>query len=100
MLLALVSDPLRRSVGDPHPDSSETSLELSFRTSAPTEGAPFGIGQHVFGRDRQKIRDVPLTGTDAPGNWPDHPHIDRVNLEVPRNTDCPRQFASRQFLAE
>ena len=52
MLLTLVPDPLRRSVGNPHADRSKTSLELSFRAGAPTDGAPFGIGQHVFGRYR------------------------------------------------
>src|SRR6516164_1757959 len=52
MLLALVPDPLWWSVGDPHPDSGETSLELSFRAGAPTDGAPFGVGQHILGRDR------------------------------------------------
>ena len=52
MLLAFVPDPLWWSVGDPHPDSGETSLELSFRAGAPTDGAPFGVGQHVFGRYR------------------------------------------------
>src|SRR5208337_1419387 len=41
-----------------------------------------------------------LTGTAALGNRPDHPHIGRVNLEVPRNTDRPRQLASRELLAE
>ena len=39
MLLTLVPDPLRWSVGDPHADSSKTSLELSFRSGAPTDGA-------------------------------------------------------------
>src|SRR6516162_2401212 len=33
-------------------------------------------------------------GTTALCNWPDHPHIDRVYLEVPRNADCPSKFAS------
>src|SRR5262245_41516611 len=45
MLLALVPDPLRSSVGDPHADSSKPSLELSFRAGAPTDGEPFGFGQ-------------------------------------------------------
>src|SRR5215813_8062296 len=49
MLLPLIPDPLRRSVGNPHADSSKTSFELSFRAGAPTDGAPFGIGQHVVG---------------------------------------------------
>src|ERR1700719_628938 len=100
MLMALVSDPLWRSVGDPHADSSETSLELSFRAGSPTDGAPFGIGQHVFGRDRQNVWDVPLTGTAAPGNRPHHPHIGRIDLEVARNTDGPAKFASREPLTE
>src|SRR5687767_15104981 len=49
MLLALVPDPLRWSVCYAHAHSGETSLELSFRTGAPADGAPFGVGQHVFG---------------------------------------------------
>ena len=52
MLVAFVPDPLWWSVGDPDPDSGETSLELSFRTGAPADGAPFGVGQHVFSRYR------------------------------------------------
>jgi hypothetical protein len=43
---------------------------------------------------------VPLTGTAASGNRPDHLHIDRVHLEVPRDTDCPGKFASCEPLAE
>src|SRR5262245_14423436 len=100
MLLTLVPDPLRRSVGNPHADRRKTSLELSFRAGAPTDGAPFGVGQHVFGRYRQNVRDVPLAGTTAPCNRPDHPHIGRVNLEMPWNTDRPGQFASCEPLAE
>ena len=52
MLLTLVPDPLRGSIGDPHADSGETSLELSFRADAPTNGLPCGVGKHVFGRHR------------------------------------------------
>src|SRR6516165_2167695 len=100
MLLALVPDPLWWSVGDPHPDSGETSLELSFRAGAPTDGAPFGVGQHILGRYRYNVRNVPLTGTTALCNWPDHPHIGRVHLEVPRNTDRPSKFASCEPLTE
>src|SRR5262249_29751313 len=99
-LLALIPDPLRWSVCDPHAGRSKTSLELSFRAGAPTDGAPFGIGQHVFGRYRQDVGNVPLTGTAALGNRPDHPHIGRVNLEVARDTDRPGKFASCEPLAE
>src|SRR5213079_2401710 len=63
MLLTLVPDPLRRSVGNPHADCSKTSLELSFRPAAPTDGAPSGIGQHVFGCHRQDVRNVPRPAT-------------------------------------
>src|SRR5262249_19600568 len=96
MLLTLVPDPLRWSVGDPHADSSKTSLELSFRSGAPSDVPPSAIGQHVFSRHREDVRNVPLTGTAASGNRPDHLHIGRVYLEVPRDTDCPNQFASRE----
>jgi hypothetical protein len=40
MLLTLVSDPLRRSVGRAHPDISETGLELSFCGGPPTDVLP------------------------------------------------------------
>ena len=43
---------------------------------------------------------MPLTGTAALGNRPDHLHIGRVNLEVPRNADRPGKLASREPLAE
>ena len=49
MLLTLVPDALWWSVGDPHADGGKTSLELSFRAGAPTDAAPWGIGQHVVG---------------------------------------------------
>ena len=52
MLLPLVSDPLRWSIGDPYADGGETSLELSFGASAPTDALPWSIGHHVFGRQR------------------------------------------------
>src|SRR5215471_11105334 len=100
MLLTLVSNPLRRPIGDPHANSSKASLELSFRTGAPTDGVPSGMGQHVFRRYRQNIWDVPLSGTTALGNRPDHLHIGRVDLEVPRNPDGPGQFACCERLAE
>ena len=55
MLLTLVPDPLRWSVGDPHADGGKTSLELPLRTGAPADGMPLGIGQHVFGRWRPRL---------------------------------------------
>jgi len=81
MLLTLVPDPLRWSVGDPHANSSKTSLELSLGADAPTDGAPFGIGQHVFCRYRQNIWDVSLSGTTALGHRPNHLHIGRVDFK-------------------
>src|SRR6516165_222325 len=44
--------------------------------------------------------DVPLAGTAASGNRPDHLHVDRVYLEVPRDPHCPGKFASCEPLAE
>src|SRR5262249_39889944 len=100
MLLTLVPDPLRRSVGNPHADCSKTSLELSFRPAAPTDGAPSGIGQHVFGCHRQDVRNVPLPGTAASGNGPHHPTTAGLSLGVPRNPARQRTFARREPLAD
>jgi hypothetical protein len=52
MLLTLIPDPLRRPIGDPHTNSSKPRPELFFRASSPTDGLPFGMGQHFFGRGR------------------------------------------------
>ena len=52
MLLALVPDPLWRSVCYAHTDGSETRLELSFGAGAPTDVLPCGVSEHVFGRYR------------------------------------------------
>ena len=51
MLLTLVPDPLRRSVGNPHTDGGEASLKLSFCSDAPTDVPPRGLGKHGFRRD-------------------------------------------------
>ncbi len=52
MLLPLVPDPLRWSVGEPHADRSKTGLELSLGAGTPTNSVPLGMGQHVFCRYR------------------------------------------------
>ena len=52
MLLALVPDSLWWSVCYAHTDGGKTSLELPFRTGAPTNVPPCDIPQHVFGRHR------------------------------------------------
>ena len=52
VLLPLVPDPLRWSVGDWHANGSKTRLEPSLGAGTPTDGVPFGMGQHVFGRYR------------------------------------------------
>src|SRR5476651_647444 len=95
MLLTFVPDPLRWSVGYPHTDGGETSLELSFRAGAPTDVLPCVVGGH-----RQNVRNVPLAGTATPSNRPDHLHIGRVHFEVTRNTDRPGKLASREPLPE
>src|SRR3979409_1979511 len=100
MLLALVPDSLWWSVCDAHTDGGKASFELSFRAGAPTDVLPCGLGQNVVGRHRQNVRNVPLTGTAAPGNRPDHPHIGRVHLEVTRDADRPGKFASCEPLPE
>src|SRR5262249_9034918 len=100
MLLTLVHDPLRRSVGRTHTDSSKTSSELSFRASTPSDVLPLGIGQHVFGWYRQNVRNRALTRTAALGNWPNQVHADRVHLEMARDANGPGQTARREPLPE
>ena len=100
MLVALVPDPLRRTIGDTHPDGREVSLKLPFGAGAPTDALPFGLGQHVFSRYRQSVWNVPLTGAATRSNRPNHLHIRGVDLEVTRNADGPGEFASCQPLAE
>src|SRR5438445_4556616 len=52
MLLTLVPDPLRWSVGYADTDSGKAGFELAFRPGSPAHSLPLGIGQHVFGRYR------------------------------------------------
>jgi hypothetical protein len=49
MLLTLVPDPLRWSVGDPHADGGKAGFELAFRPGSRVHRLPLGIGEHVFG---------------------------------------------------
>src|SRR4029453_5355945 len=100
MLLALVSNPLRRPIGGPHANSSKASLELSFRAGAPTDGVPSGMGPHGFRRDRQDLWEGPGSGAAELGVGHDHLHIGGVHLEVPRNPDGPGEFACCERLAE
>ena len=49
MLLALVADPLRRSIGDTHANGGKTCFQCAFRSLPPADGPPDGGGQHLFG---------------------------------------------------
>src|SRR5450759_1631200 len=100
MLLALVLDPLRRSVGGPHTNGGEASFQPALRSASPAHLTPPGIGQHVFGRHRQDIWNVPLTRATPTGNRKDELHPGRINFLTPRNADCPSQPAGREPLTE
>ena len=52
MLLTLVPDPLRRSVGGAHADGGKACFQLALGSRPPTHSLPLGVGQHVFGRHR------------------------------------------------
>jgi len=52
MLLALILDPLRWSIGGTDADSGKAGFEFAFRPGSPAHRLPLGIGQHVFGRHR------------------------------------------------
>ena len=98
MLLTLVPDPLRRSVGDPHADGGKADLGLTFAGRQLTEGhsdrraclRPVSID----------IRDMPLSRATPLGNGPYHLHAEGVDFEMPRDADSPYQLAGRKLLAE
>src|SRR5216117_2136912 len=100
MLLTLVLDPLRGAVGDPHANSGKTCFQLSLGPVSPTHVLPLGIGQHVFGRYRQDIRNVPLAATAPSCNRPDQLDGDRVHLEMTRDANGPGNATCREPLAE
>src|SRR5271154_1948532 len=100
MLLALVLDPLRRSISSPHANRGEASFQPTLGPVSPTYILPLGIGQHVFGRRRQYIGNVPLAGTTSTGDRPDQFNSNRINLLVTRDTDGPGQAACREPLTE
>src|ERR1700704_4361843 len=52
MLLTLVPDPLRWSVGRAHTHSRKAGFELSLRAGAPADVLPLGISEHIFGCHR------------------------------------------------
>src|SRR5258708_33778731 len=95
MLLAHVLDPLRWSIGGPHANSGEASFQPTLGAVSPAHIFPLGIGQHVFGRPRQDIRNVPLARPTPAGNRPDPFYPDRIDLQVTRDADGPRQAAGR-----
>src|SRR3954451_20017626 len=100
MLLTLVPDPLRGAVGRTHTDSSKTSVELSFRATTPTDVPPLGIGQHVFGRYRQNVRNRAHTRTAAPGAGPDQLRPAGIRLKTRRDANATGITARRAPLPE
>ena len=82
------------------PKRGEASFQPTLGAVSPTHILPLGIGQHVFGRPRQDIRNVPLAGTAPTGDRPDQFNPDRIHLKVTRDTDGPGQAACREPLTE
>src|SRR5947208_3290615 len=77
MLLAHILDPLRWPIGGPHANRGEASFQPALGAVSPAHILPLGIGQHVFGRPRQDIRNVPLARPAPAGNRPDQVYADR-----------------------
>src|ERR1700682_5809155 len=94
VLLALVLDTLRRSICGPHANGGETSFQPTLGTVSPTHVSPLDVGQHVFGRPRQDIRNVPLARAPPIGNRPDQLYPDRIHLKVTRDANGPGNAAS------
>src|ERR1017187_8322844 len=100
MLLTLVPDPLRRSVGGTHTDRRKAGFQPALRPVSPAHISPLGIGQHVFGCHREMIGNMPLTRPAPNFNRPDELHIHWINLEMARNANRPSKTARREPLAE
>ena len=100
VLLALVLDPLGRSIGDPHPNGCKTGFQTALGPVSPTHILPLGVGELVFGCSREDVRNVPLAGTTPTGNRSDQLDADRVHLEVTRDTNGPGKPACREPLSK
>src|SRR6516162_3025058 len=100
MLLALILDPLRRSVGDPYANGGKTRFQSTFGPVSPAHILPLGIGEHIFGCCRQDVRNVPLAWTPASSSRPDQLDVDRVHLQVTRDAARPCQPACRKPLSK
>src|SRR5471032_3056156 len=100
MLLAHILDPLRWSIGGPYANRGEASFQPALGAVSPAHILPLGIGQHVFGRPRQDIRNVPLARPTPAGNRPDQLYPHRINLQVTGDTNGPGQAACREPLTE
>ncbi len=87
-------------LGGPHANRGEASFQPTLGPVSPTHILPLGIGQHVFGRPRQDIRNVPLAGTTPSSNRPDQFYPDRIHLEVTRDANGPGKAACRKPLTE
>ena len=70
MLLALVPDPLRWSVGCAYADGGKAGFELAFRPGSPTHSLPLGSGQHDSGRFKKNIWHIPPSRAAPFGNGP------------------------------
>ena len=100
VLLALVLDTLRRSICGPHANGGETSFQPTLGAVSPTHVSPLDVGQHVFGRPRQDIGNVPLARAPPIGNRPDQLYPDRIHLKVTRDANGPGNAAGREPLTE
>ena len=56
MLLAEITDPLRRAVRHPHAHGSKARRELALRAALPADILPFCALEHFLGRTRGNVR--------------------------------------------
>lgn len=60
MLLAEITDALRRDVCHPHAHGSRARRQLALGAAAPAHGLPLGALKHFLGRTRGDVRHVVL----------------------------------------
>ena len=100
VLHAFVADALRLSVGDAHAQSGEAGFQQAFGSLAPSDYAPFFIGEHLLCALGENVGHTAFARSAASGDRKDEFDVARIDFLMTRNADRPRQRSPAQRPAE
>src|SRR5271170_6775022 len=100
VLHALLMDALWRTIGDPHTHGGKRGRQSPFGSFTPGHASPLRLGEPVFGRRGELIRDVALAWPPASRDRKNEPDIARIDFLQLRDSDRPLQAACIEPLAE